>query len=93
MIELGDTQLAIEWLEGVGAMALREGDPRRGARLFGLADLLREDEATPVLPSEEEARSASLSELRGELGDDGFDAAWAEGRSVKWEEAVATALQ
>jgi hypothetical protein len=71
------------------------GDPaavRRAARLFGAAEALREAIGTPFARVEQEAHRRRLSRVRALLGEEAFAAAWAEGRAMTVEQAMADAL-
>jgi hypothetical protein len=46
----------------------------------------------PLSPSEQEAVEAIRTALRAALGDEGFSAAWADGRSLSTEAALDAAL-
>jgi hypothetical protein len=66
---------------------------RRTARLFGAAELLREEISGPreaPYPAEYELR---ITRVRSLLGEPTFAAAWAEGRTMALEQAVEYALE
>ena len=86
---LGDV---IDALEGVARVAAAVGQRERAARLFGAAAALRDEIATPMVPSELADVEPILDEVRGELGAERFAAAWAAGRDLSREEATAEAL-
>jgi hypothetical protein len=80
-------------LEGMAALEQAEGQGERAAQLLGAAAALREALGTPLRPidmSEHETLRAALHEA---LGEDAFAAAFAAGRALNWEEAVAYALE
>jgi hypothetical protein len=52
---------------------------------------MREGLSMPLSPGELEDVEAIISGLRAALGEDGFSAAWADGRSLSQEEALAAA--
>lgn len=78
---------------GLAGVAAREGRAKRAARLFGVADALSEKTGAgvswSVLRSLNERDLASTREM---LGPGTFEKAWAEGRAITLEEAVAYAL-
>ena len=78
---------------GLAGMAAREGQAERAARLFGVADALSEKTGAgvswSVLRSLNERDLASTREM---LDSEAFEKAWAEGRAMTLEEAVAYAL-
>jgi non-specific serine/threonine protein kinase len=86
-------QLAVaQSLEDFAALAGREGQAERAIRLLGAAELFCETlGARPpvaVVAEYERTRAAGCMAL----GEAGFAAAWAEGRALSLEEAVADAL-
>jgi ATP/maltotriose-dependent transcriptional regulator MalT len=94
--EMGSQQFLAACLEGLAAAVVAqaaEQEPsvqtRWAAQLWGAAASLREAMGTPLpavqRPADEQARAAA----RGRLGDHPFAAAWAQGRSMTPEQAVA----
>jgi hypothetical protein len=81
-------------VDGIGGLARLAvtSQPVEAARLFGAADAIRDGLAMPLSPSEQEAIEAITSRLRVALGDDGFAAAWDDGRGLSPDEALAAAL-
>src|SRR5215210_5433569 len=76
--QLGDKLVAAEALEGLACSASARGEAERVARLFGAAEALREPYLVAARPRLSEAR---------------WGAAWAEGRRLGFEEAIAYALE
>jgi len=79
-------------LEEMGAIAHAWGQPERAARLLGAAARLRDaigaSQRSDVWPHYE----ATVAAVRRALGEAAFAAAWAEGRALSLEQAVAAAL-
>ncbi len=90
--EIGQVDLFIRGLAALGAVYARE-DPARGARLLGRADALREETASGDDDLERRVRDATKAELRGRLGEAAYAEAYAEGRALALEEALALALR
>ena len=67
-------------------------DPRAGAQLWGAADQLRRDAGAIRQPDETAFAAQVESTLRRALGDEGFEAAVAEGAAMPIEQAVRQAL-
>lgn len=65
----------------------------RAARLLGAAEALREAIGSPLFPSEQETHRRKVSRVRELLDASAFAAAWAEGRRMSVEDAVAMALE
>ncbi|MFN8677612.1 MAG: LuxR C-terminal-related transcriptional regulator [Thermomicrobiales bacterium] len=82
----------IEALEGLARLCAATGQLAQAVRLFGGAATLREEIATPYVPSEHDWIDPTLETLRARLGADRFAAAWAQGAELSREDAVAAAL-
>lgn len=65
---------------------------RRAARLFGAAEAFRESIGISLHADEEEDHCRDVARARGMLGEEAFAAAWAEGRAMTLERAIADAL-
>jgi non-specific serine/threonine protein kinase len=89
---LGDRSGIAASLEGLATIAAASGSPGRAARLHGAAACLRETIASPIDASERSAYERDLAGARAALGDDAFDRAWQEGRTMGPDEAIAIAL-
>jgi hypothetical protein len=89
---LGNRGAIANQLESFGFIARARGDVLRAARLLGAAEALREVAATGMLAMERSEYDTELSVLRGAVDPADFTAAWAEGRSLTEDEAVALAL-
>jgi tetratricopeptide (TPR) repeat protein len=66
---------------------------RIAARLFGAAEAARDALGTPLFPVDRPEYDRSVAAARGALGEEAFVAAWAEGRALELEQAVASALE
>ncbi|HLZ68755.1 MAG TPA: LuxR C-terminal-related transcriptional regulator [Dehalococcoidia bacterium] len=75
-----------------GAMANRLGDPRRSAVLFGAGEALRERAGAPNTAISTGLHERTMASLKRKLGEEAFAAAWAEGRALSEDEAIALAL-
>jgi predicted ATPase/class 3 adenylate cyclase len=91
--ELADRAGIALCLEGLAVVAGGQGQQERGARLMGAAEVLCEASNLPVYPPDRPARDRAVASARGALGEAAFAAAWAEGRAMPLEEAVAAALE
>ena len=90
--EVGLVEVLIGGFVGLGAAYARE-DPARGARFLGRADLLCEEAALALEQMEDRVRVEAEAELRATLGADAYAAAYAEGRALAVEDALALALR
>ena len=85
--------LFIWGLAALGVAYARQ-DPARAARLLGRADALREETASrDDNPVERRVRDETEAGLRARLGEDAYAAAYAEGRALTLEDALALALR
>ncbi len=89
--ELGGTEGVIDCLAGLACTASAQGQPERAARLFGAAEGLAEATNHPVMPVDHALYEASLEAARSALGSDAFEAARADGRAMRLEDAIAEA--
>jgi non-specific serine/threonine protein kinase len=102
---LGGHEGLYGWLAGLGCVEVMSGEAAgpgseagntdfcRGTRLLGAAEALREATAG-VLPAWERADyERCVAAAREALGEAAFAAAWAEGRALSLDEAVAYALE
>jgi tetratricopeptide (TPR) repeat protein len=88
--ELGDSRTMIDGIELSAYVARALGRMDRAARLRGAADAFRETIGLPLSPAELTLYDPAV--VRAALGEPGFAAAWAEGRAMTPEQAVAYAL-
>jgi tetratricopeptide (TPR) repeat protein len=89
--ELGDP--AIVWsIAGLGCVAAMSARPERAARLWGAAAAMRDAQVKRVAPTSRVAYEEAQRLARAALGDDAFAAAWAAGRALGLDAAVAEAL-
>jgi predicted ATPase len=89
--EIGLVEGFIGGFVGFGAIYARE-DPARAARLIGRADVLCE-EAGNLEQMKDTVRVETEAELRARLGEEAYAAAYAEGRRLTLEDALALALR
>ena len=88
--EEGDRRLLALGLAGVAGLAAEWGQPERAARFFGAA-ALEEGGATPIAPAYRATNERDLAAVRATLGEEAFAAAWAAGRALGLEAAMAEA--
>src|SRR5262249_54046916 len=90
--ELGDKYLTVGNLAEHAKLAAARGQAGHAARLSGAATRLGADLDLTVPAAERASLSRALSRARGQLGEEGFEQAWAEGRGMTRDEAVAYGL-
>ena len=80
-------------LQTLADFAARESKTKRAGVLWGVAEALREEIRSPILPGEREAYDRAVTEARATLDEGAFVAAWAQGRSLTEDEAIEYALE
>jgi transcriptional regulator with XRE-family HTH domain len=91
--DLGQRNGIVHALEGVAGLAAAQGDARRAARLYGGAEVLREVIRNPLAPFDRTEYDRYVAAARAQLDEAAFAAAWAEGRALLPDQAVAEAEQ
>jgi hypothetical protein len=82
---------AFEGLRGLAAIAVLNGDRTRAATLVGAADAHRYDNRQD--PVEARLETGFFEPTRRRYGSDAWNAAAREGRALRFEEAIAYALE
>jgi tetratricopeptide (TPR) repeat protein len=91
--EVGHRGGLVRDLEGLAAVAVAQAQFERAAHLFGALDELRVTVGQPRAPVERAEYERSVAAVRTALGEAAFAAAWAAGRAMPLEDAVALALE
>ena len=91
--ELRHTGFIADGVEYIAQLAATQCEPARAATLFAAASVLREIAGTPMASTERALHEQEAAPARAALGDEAFEAAWAKGRAMILEQAVAYALQ
>jgi tetratricopeptide (TPR) repeat protein len=79
-------------LEGIAGVAEQAGQPERAAQLLGAAEALRTEISGPLSPAEHPIYDHDVAAVQAVLAEGVFQAAWAAGKALSLEEAVAYAL-
>ncbi len=79
-------------IEGLAGVAAAQGQPERAARLFGAAEAQREAHGEPLPPAYRAGYEHDVATARAQLDAATFAAAWAAGRAMTLEQAIAYAL-
>jgi non-specific serine/threonine protein kinase len=90
--EIRDDSRLAATLEGFARLAGAQGQPVRGAQLWGAVDALRQVVGKPRPPSEQGIYDQDITTVRGALGTAAFERAWAAGGALPLDEAIALAL-
>jgi hypothetical protein len=78
-------------LDALGRLSVTTGEHERGACLLGAAEALCERIGAHVLPRERRDDPGPASTVLRVLGQSAFDTAWADGRALRLDQAVAFA--
>jgi predicted ATPase/class 3 adenylate cyclase len=92
-VSIGAQRMFAECLEGLAMLAATTGQPDRGARFYGAADVARQAIGTPVTPGDHPTYDRMVDSVRTVLGEKAFAAAWAAGRAQPLEAVIAEALK
>ena len=87
--ELGEKWVIAMGLVGLGEVLAAQRQLAWAAQLWGAAEVLRDAIGVPIPPVERADYERSVSAARVHLGERAFAAAWAQGRSMTPEQALA----
>jgi predicted ATPase len=79
-------------LERLAEVASVQGDPLRGARLWGAAEAQREVLGAPLPPPERDRYQPVWAAARRQVAEADWQSAWAEGRAMSFDQALTYAL-
>ena len=91
--ERGDKKGVAECLAGLAGVVGAQDEARRAAVLFGAAAAAREALGVTLWPANRIDHDRNLATVRAQLDEAVFNAAWAEGRAMTLEQAIACALE
>jgi predicted ATPase/DNA-binding CsgD family transcriptional regulator len=91
--EIGDKEGIAAALEGLAGVAGVQGQPISAARLYGATAALRDTIGAPLPPPDRAHYERTMAAVRTQLDEPTFTAAWAEGRTMSPEQAIAAAEQ
>jgi predicted ATPase/class 3 adenylate cyclase len=92
--DIGARDLVAWCLESLAWVSAARGQPLRAARLGAAAERLREPLGVALTPDSYRAwHDQAVQAMRAALGEEPFAAAWAEGRALRPEEAIAEAVE
>lgn len=91
--DLEDKPGIADCLEGLAEVAYSVQQPKEAAKLLGAADIVRHTFRAPIYSMDRGHYESILAKTREMLDPEEFESAWANGRSMTLEEAVAHALQ
>jgi predicted ATPase/transcriptional regulator with XRE-family HTH domain len=79
-------------LEGMARVEALQGRPQRSARLLGASAAQREDIGTRLTPVTRADYDRATNAARAELGEEAFEASWAEGHATPLEVTISEAI-
>src|SRR5262249_22709123 len=92
--ELGDPEGISDALDGLAEVDSAAGNVTSAARLWGVAERLREGIGAPLAASARNRNQEQVAAARAILGEDAaFDAVWGEGRAMTLERAIELATE
>jgi tetratricopeptide (TPR) repeat protein len=91
--ELGDKRTTVECLHALAGVAAVQAESLQAALLSGAAESLHAAIKAPPSPAERMVGERFLPVARAAVDDESFEAAWAQGRRMNYDAAVACALE
>ena len=91
--EIGDKGGCAWCLERLAEIALAQSHAEKAVRLFSAAAALRDSIGSVIDPVDQPQYERRLASMRAGLGEERFEAAWDEGRTLTLEQAIAHALE
>jgi tetratricopeptide (TPR) repeat protein len=88
----GEEYFVAQALEVLATIAAGRSDHLKAAHLYGAAEALREDMGSSILPYDVAEQERGMAAAREALGEEGFEAAWAEGEAMTQEQMIAEAI-
>src|SRR5262249_44691785 len=86
---LGDYAVGSVCLDGLASVTAAQGEYGKAARLWGAAEALRDHSGFTFIPIERPSYELAVAAARAKLGAAAMDAAWATGRALSPEQALA----
>ena len=92
LLELKDRRCTPPCLEALGYGMVLYDRPTDALRLFAAAEAIRESTGMPLSRADRQRQENEYASIEVKIGRDQYEAAWAEGRGMKLEEAIGHAL-
>ena len=89
---MSDSNWTVHVFEAMASLAVAEGLADKAAQLFGVAEAIREALRFPLFPFQQAEHEKGVAVARASIGAEAFSAAWARGRSLPLDQAVALAV-
>ena len=91
--EIDSDSKIVDCFEVMANLATAQGNAQRAAHLFGAGQTLRQAIGFPIEKMDIALYEKSIAAVRAQLDENTFAKAWAEGRAMSKEQAIAYALQ
>lgn len=91
--QLGGNPSIAECLHDLAGVWVSQGQPERGARLFGASQMLRDNMHTIMYPAQHVPYERDVALGLSQIDKAAWDAAWAQGRAMSIDDACALAMQ
>ena len=91
--KVGDKQAVASALQERAELYASMGQVVPAVRLWSAAEMLCQSLGAPIPPSYRSHYEQALARARGELGEETFQQAWAEGRAMNFDQAIEWVLQ
>ena len=91
--KIGHRAAIAHQLENFAFVAKAQEEDQRAAKLFGAAEILRENIHIPMTTFERVEYDREVNDLRVNMDEATFAKSWAEGRAMTMEQAIAYALE
>jgi len=91
--ETGNRRDIATCLEGIAGLCVSQKKHEMAARIFGAADQLRETIGAPIPVGHRHRHDREIASIDRALDAGGFERAWAQGRAMDLDEAIAEALR
>jgi predicted ATPase len=86
--ELHDKEGAAYCLEGLASIATARGQVERAARLWGIAEMLRQVIGSPLMPADRARYDRLVADARAQADPAAWQVAWDAGRQMRLEQAI-----
>lgn len=90
--KIGDQRAIASALQEIAELYAAMGQIVPAVRLWSAAEMLLQSLRAPIPPNYRLRYEQALARARGELGEETFQQAWAEGKAMNFEQAIAYAL-
>ena len=91
--ELGDQRSTASALNRFAALAVKDGEMEKAARLWGASQAIYESIGYKAEKVDQDFNNLFISEAREKIGDKDFDAAYADGQSMRLKKAIVLARE